>query len=274
MMNHNDILYFRIWFKDYVKKFSSTDPEIEANLRYKEGHSCRVRDYILAVAQELDLDKGQMFLAETIGLFHDIGRFEQYVKYRTFKDHQSRDHAELGLIVLEESQIFTDRLSNLEIETAFTAIQNHNKRLICPSVTGNTLLFCQLIRDADKLDIFEQIINFYENPEKTPYLAVESNHEEKGYSPEIIQEILNGQQVSYTSVKTPVDLKLTRLAWLLNLTFAASLEIAQNKRYLARLKAYIPVTADTRRVFQFVEEQMFNRTGRGVNNIDLAHCEA
>ena len=253
-MTQDDVRFFRSWFEDYTKRYPSEDAEVEANLRYKKEHSLRVRDHMLTFGRDLQLDTNQMFLAEVIGLFHDVGRFEQYVKYHTFKDHRSEDHAELGLSVLEREQIFSGRVSELEKEIILTAIRNHNQRIIHENVGGNTLLFCKLIRDADKLDILDQVINFYENPWRTPYLAVEGNHKDERYSPEIIQGILSGKQISYTSVKTPVDIKLIRLSWLLNLTFPTALEIAKRKQFLERLRVFIPETEETLKVFQYIEQ--------------------
>ncbi|HWQ40865.1 MAG TPA: HD domain-containing protein, partial [Desulfosporosinus sp.] len=252
-MTQDDVCFFTSWFEEYTESHPSETEKVEANLKYKKEHSLRVRDYMLTLGRDLQLDTNQMLLAEVIGLFHDIGRFEQYVKYRTFKDHQSEDHAELGLSVLKRYQIFSGRVSELEKAMILTAIKNHNQRVIQESVVGNTLLFCRLIRDADKLDILNQIISFYENPSRTPYLAVDSNHTDESYSPEIIQGILSGEQISYTLVRTPVDIKLIRLSWLLDLYFPTALEIAKSKGYLERLRAFIPVTKDTLKVFQYIK---------------------
>lgn len=253
-MTHDNIDFFRSWFENYTNEFPSDDVEVKANLRYKKDHSLRVRVHMLTLGRDLRLDTNQMFLAETIGLFHDVGRFEQYAKYHTFKDHQSEDHAKLGLSVLAREQILAGRVSEWETELILTAIKNHNQRVIDETVAGNSLLFCQLIRDADKLDILDQIINFYENPSSSPYFAVDKNHQDERYSPEIIQGIMSGKQISYTSVKTPVDIKLIRLAWLLDLTFPTTLEIAKSNRFLERLRAFIPETKETLKVFQYVEK--------------------
>ena len=261
-MTEDDVQFFRSWFEDYTQGYPAEDVEVEANLRYKKEHSLRVRDYMLTLGRDLQLDTNQMLLAEVIGLFHDVGRFEQYVKYHTFKDHESEDHADLGLLIMEREQIFSGRASELEKKIILTAIKNHNQLVIQEDIGGTTLLFCQLIRDSDKLDIFEQIINFYENPKRTPHLAVEENHKDQRYSPEIIQGILSGKQISYTSVKTPVDLKLIRLSWLLNLTFPAALEIAKRKEFFTRLRAFIPETKDTVKVFQYIEQIISRRVSK------------
>ena len=253
-MTQDDVRFFRAWFEDYTKRYPSEVAEVEANLRYKKEHSLRVQAHMLTLGRDIQLNTNQMFLAEVIGLFHDVGRFEQYVKYHTFKDHSSEDHAKLGLSVLEREQIFSGRVSELEKEIILPSIRNHNQRVIDENVGGETLLFCKLIRDADKLDILDQVINFYENPWRTPYFAVERNHKDERYSPEIIQGILSGKQISYTTVKTPVDIKLIRLSWLLDLTFPTALEIAKRKQFLERLRVFIPETTDTLKVFQYIEQ--------------------
>lgn len=252
-MIQNNLFFFRAWFEDFTEQFSAENAEVEANLNYKKEHSLRVRDLMLTLGRDVQLNSNQMFLAEVIGLFHDVGRFEQYVKYHTFKDHLSEDHAELGLAVLEREKIFSVRVSRLEQKIIFTAIRNHNQRVIDDNADGDILMFCKMIRDADKLDILEQIINFYEDPLRTPYLAVERNHKDERYSPEIIKGILQGKQISYSSVKTPVDIKLIRLAWLMDLTIPTAIEIAKRKRFLERLKRFIPETKETLEVFQYIE---------------------
>jgi len=111
-MTQDAVRFFRSWFENYTKRFPSEDAEVEANLTYKKEHSLRVRDYMITLGRDLQLDTIQMFLAEVIGLLHDVGRFEQYVKYHTFKDHRSEDHAKLGLSVLEREQTFLGQLAN------------------------------------------------------------------------------------------------------------------------------------------------------------------
>lgn len=248
--------YFSSWFNQYADSFSSPDEVVEANLRYKKEHSFRVRDNMLTIGGELNLNEEQMLLAELIGLFHDVGRFEQYWKYHTFKDHKSEDHAELGLSILERHQILAGHVSDLNRDMIYCSIRNHNKRVIPEDVQGDTLMFCRLIRDADKLDILEQVINYYENPQGTPHLAVEDYSKDESYSEEIVQAILNGGKVDYSLVKTGVDIRLVRLAWLLDISYPAALKIAIGKHYPERIMAFLPRTEDILKVYRVIEEYM------------------
>lgn len=258
-MTQSEVLYLTSWFENFTNRYTSRDLEIQANLQYKKDHSQRVRENMLMIGADLRHDTDQMKLAEVIGLFHDVGRFEQYARYHTFKDHLSEDHAILGVSILEREQILTGRVNESEIKIINESIVNHNQRVIRGTICGTTLKFCQMIRDADKLDIFDQIINFYENPGKTPYLAIEKDHEDQRYSLDIIKGILSGEQISYSIVKYPLDIKLVRLSWLLDLTFPIALKTARRKQYFERLKEFIPTTQDTLQVFRYIEQRLLQK---------------
>ena len=43
-----------------------------------------------------------LYMAETAALLHDIGRFEQFHRYKTFSDARSEDHAALGVDAIKE----------------------------------------------------------------------------------------------------------------------------------------------------------------------------
>ncbi|MFZ0035766.1 MAG: HD domain-containing protein, partial [Sedimentisphaerales bacterium] len=85
-MKQEQLKKFRVWFGDYVAGFYGDDKFVNANLKMKEEHSLRVCKEMSYLAQELDLADNQKRIADVIALFHDIGRFEQFVKYRTYND--------------------------------------------------------------------------------------------------------------------------------------------------------------------------------------------
>ncbi|NNM14477.1 MAG: HD domain-containing protein, partial [Gammaproteobacteria bacterium] len=90
--------------------------------------------------------------AKTIGLLHDVARFEQYMRYRTFNDRLSFDHGAFGVDLLKCMEWFMN-LEPPTQEIIERAIFNHNKAKISQRLEGNQLLQTRLIRDADKLDI-------------------------------------------------------------------------------------------------------------------------
>jgi putative nucleotidyltransferase with HDIG domain len=109
-MNKKHIRHFQSWFNDYVSNFylKGQDQENDWAIQLKEEHSWKVREEIIKISQRLQLSEDDILIAEILGLFHDIGRFQQYEKYRTFRDDLSENHAQIGARIVEHSQILKD----------------------------------------------------------------------------------------------------------------------------------------------------------------------
>ena len=145
-----DINNAKIIFKDYVSQYDSNDKRIIQ----KYEHSLRVCDLCKKIATYLNLSDDKILIAEFIGLLHDFGRFEQIKRYNTYNDRISVDHAKLGMDLLEEfgfDKFVKDKKTQ---EIIKIAVLNHNQTFIDDNLTEEELLFSQIIRDADKLDIF------------------------------------------------------------------------------------------------------------------------
>lgn len=142
-------------FDEYISNYDMSDPQIN----YKYYHSYRVMDAMKVLATKLKLSDKDIELAEIIGLFHDIGRFEQDKKYNSFSDIKM-DHGNYGVEVLKENKILNKlNIETSDYETVYKAIKNHNKFAIEPNLNERELLFSKLIRDADKLDILYALGN-------------------------------------------------------------------------------------------------------------------
>ncbi|MBN2350648.1 MAG: HD domain-containing protein, partial [Bacteroidales bacterium] len=93
----NSLTELQEWFINYVQTFYNRKTEIQQNIVLKKEHTHRVCKEIVAIGQELKLNNDELQLSEIIALLHDVGRFEQYARYRTFMDSKSENHAELGV---------------------------------------------------------------------------------------------------------------------------------------------------------------------------------
>ena len=143
------------YFDEYLKKYDMSDE----NINYKYHHSYRVMDNMEILAKSLNLPYCDINLAKCIGLLHDIGRFEQYNLFHCFKD-SLLDHGDYGEEILKKENILKQyNISKDDYEVVYKAIRNHNKFKIEYNLTNRELLFCQLLRDADKLDILYALGN-------------------------------------------------------------------------------------------------------------------
>ena len=144
-------------FFAYTSRYDPDNPMI----RHKVEHTLRVAANCERIAASLRVGDEDVAFAWLLGLLHDIGRFEQVCRYGTFVDSVSVDHAEFGADLLFRDGLIhefpvqglaTDRLNLLE-----TAIRLHNKLTLPEDLDETARCFCDLIRDADKADIFRVV---------------------------------------------------------------------------------------------------------------------
>ncbi|MDQ7093098.1 HD domain-containing protein [Desulfosporosinus sp. PR] len=247
-MNQSRLERLNSWFVHYSNDFLSGDPKTAASIQAKIDHTSRVRANALNIAVSLDLNSNDTCMAEAIGLLHDAGRFEQFMKYGTYKDIVSEDHAELGLRVLAVNQVLKE-LTEEEKTIVETAIRCHNKYLLPRVISDNCLVFCKLIRDADKLDIFQQFVQE----------TAQNPGDKDGHSPEVIKSILEGNVVSFRIAKTDDDIKLMRMSWVLDINYDFTLKKLIEQRFLERMVETIEPAEDIQRVYDFLRIHLKSR---------------
>ncbi len=243
---------FYTWFRDYVGSFSSDNARVQAHLKLKENHTYRVCAEMRYLIQSLALPDSDARIAETIALFHDVGRFEQFCTYQTFMDARSENHCLLALRILREHKVL-DVLDNTERRIIETAIEFHGARDL-PEVPADTELFAKLIRDADKIDIFDVVIRNYKEYKLRPegFLLEVALPDTPGCSPELVQAVLDRRAIDYRELKTIDDVKLMQLGWVFDINFPASLVRIRERGYLDELIGMLPDTPQIVRVTDMV----------------------
>ena len=257
-MEQKQLEKFRAWFSDYVAGFYGDDEYLNSNLKLKKDHTHRTCEEILYLAKELGLSGNQMRIAEVITLFHDIGRFEQFVKYRTYNDPGSVNHCLLGLEVLRRTKVL-DEVDAPQRQLIEKAIEYHGSRELPADLNGECLLFSKLIRDADKIDALKVVTGYYrlyaENPRGFK-LELELP-DGPGYSTEVVKGLLSGRRIDYNELRTLNDMKLCQLGWVYDVNFAPTLKRIKQRRLLEMLVDFLPKTKDIERVkekiFEYVD---------------------
>ena len=139
-------------FDIFDKYFMGFDIE-DKMIQFKYNHSYRVLHQSDEISFTLNLDEDDNYLACLIGLLHDIGRFSQWTKNKSFND-ELLDHAQLGCAILfSEGKIKDYDVQESDYEIIKKAILNHNKFKIDDDLTIREKLHSKIIRDADKIDI-------------------------------------------------------------------------------------------------------------------------
>jgi len=248
-MKHQELLKLKKWFDNYVAGFYSDDRYVNANLQLKEEHSRRTCAEMLYLAEQLGLDASQTRLAEAIALLHDVGRFEQFIAFRTYHDPRSTDHCLLGVEVLRREKPL-DGLKLKEQQIIEKAIEYHGLCELPGGLDDETVFFSKLIRDADKLDVFYVVIENYRKYREKPvdFMLEVELPDEPGYTPEVLQAVLRGELLDYGGLRTLNDMKLLQLGWVYDVNFAATLERIKQRRFLETLTGFLPQTGDIEKV--------------------------
>ena len=172
-----------------------------------------------------------------LGLLHDIGRFEQVRKYNTFNDDESVDHAELGADILFKEGLIdlfpTSTLPDGWPKIAETAIRQHNKLNLAEGLDETTETLSNILRDADKVDIFRVLIELsYSNHNRGINLVQPENYE---VSPEVMKFVMAHRCVPRDVRKTFFFFFLSHCCLAFELVYEESRVITREQGYLHKL---------------------------------------
>ncbi len=214
-------------FKKYTDNYDISDEKI----KLKVDHTYRVAALSERIARSLGLGDDDTNLAWLIGMLHDIGRFEQLKNYGTFSDAESIDHAHYGVELLFEDGLIekfasendtkdlkgtkdlketavkseneekeTKEISELDILR--TAIWNHSAYRVEEGLTDRVKMFCNIIRDADKIDILK--VN-YDVTLEVIYDVTTEELKNSGVTDEVMKAFMEHHAVLRSLKKTPID---------------------------------------------------------------------
>ena len=222
-------------FAEYTSGYNATDPKI----KLKIDHTYRVAELCELIARDLKLDEYETDVAWLTGMLHDVGRFEQIKRYNTFNDAQSVDHANFGAdLLFKEALIdtyvdgFHDDKYGVIVENA---IRNHSAFRIDERLDEYTVMFCNILRDADKVDIFRVNVD---TPAEDIYNVTTEELKNSQVSPEVMAAFDERHAVLRSCKKTVVDHVAGHIALTFELVYPISLQIAKERGYLDKMMAF------------------------------------
>lgn len=258
-MDKESLFFCLKWFEDYTGRIHSSDVETEANIVLKLAHTNRVRENITIIARSLEMNGGDLALAETIAILHDVGRFEQLRDFGSFDDRRTLDHALLGLKVINRSKVLC-RLPKRDRDLIRRSIWNHNKYRIPDSEKAEVVLFSKLIRDADKLDILGIVADHFESRDQHPNRALDFGlADELRLTQDPVFDILQETMVKIDGLRTLGDMRLLYLSWIFDINFPVTLVAIKERGYLERLLSGISAQPEAFRIEAFLQDYLEKR---------------
>ena len=256
MIEKEALLSLKAWFADYVKTFHSADPEIQQNINIKKEHTIRVCSEIIDIAQSLGLNREELRLAKAIALLHDVGRFEQYDRYGTFSDLNSENHAVLGIKILNENNILKG-IDQSTQELILCAIFHHNRIELPKRTTEACLFFTKLLRDADKLDIWRVLTNYYCNKNIPRNESIELGlPDTPEISGKVCQELMAGKPIKEEHLKSLNDFKLLLIGWVYDVNFPRTFQLIRERGYLEMIRDALPPSERVLEIYSIIRTRL------------------
>lgn len=215
-------------FDDYAMKFDFNEDAI----RRKYEHSYRVMELGDKIVYSLGLEEDDSYLACITCLLHDIGRFEQWTKYKTFNDLKSFDHGKFASeLLFKENYIKKFNLEEKDYDLVRISIENHNKFEIDKNIKDeHILLHSKIVRDADKIDILYQLSN-------PKIIKMEESNDK--ISNNVIKSFKEHKCVKNEDMKNNNDSVIGTLSLVFDLNFDYSKKLIIEKEYLERMYEYL-----------------------------------
>lgn len=201
-------------FAEYVRNYDAEDPKIALKI----AHTYRVADISEDIARSLSLKNEDIYIAWLIGMLHDIGRFEQIRRYGSFIDSETTDHAQLGAdILFGEGRLIEAFSEDREMDDLLeTAIREHNRFMVTEGLDSRTRMFCDILRDADKVDILR--VN-YETPMEEIYNTTREELLASPVSPKVMVQARERITVSRDVTETYADHLIAHIALVFGLVY-------------------------------------------------------
>lgn len=237
-------------FETYVSNYDLNDPKI--HLKYV--HTGKVAENCERIALSLKLPPEDVEIAWEIGMLHDIGRFEQLRRFDTFMDSISIDHAEFGAeLLFREGLIAGYEPDERRYALIEKAIRNHSKYRLPEGLEEREVLFCQIIRDADKVDIYRA--NFETGMEDI-YNVTTRELKQSGITPEVYEAFQEEHAILRSLKKQPADHIAGHLALAFELVYPESKVILKEQGYLWRLADFETENPMTRKILADMKDRL------------------
>lgn len=222
-MNINNVIRD---FKDYVDEYLNAEEKNSdsyKNLLRKYNHSLRVMDLAKSIAIDLGLNGELLEFVQVVGLFHDIGRFEQWKRYHTFQDSKSVDHADYSVFVLKNNHLIDKYIKDEKLKNiSYKAIKYHNKYKVPSNFSKETKQICNIIREADKIDL----LNIISSKERVVNIG------EDAFSEKIMNTIRNKKLILLSDRTTKADFLASNLAFIFDMNYVESFKLLKEKNYI------------------------------------------
>lgn len=208
-------------------------------IRLKIEHSLHVLDNARAIVRGEALPEPTARLCLLCALYHDIGRFPQLARYRTFNDRESINHGRAGVLALRGLDLPGD-VSPADARVLRISVGQHNLKAVREPLPAHLDHPVHVVRDADKLDIFRIMIGHFQSDTPNPLVTMNMNSDPDAYTETVYEAVLDGREGSYAQFRYANDFLLLLVGWAFHLRYTASLDLILSRGYLDTIFSLLP----------------------------------
>lgn len=252
-------------FAEYASHYDASDGKI----KLKIDHTYRVAGLCDRIARSLDLPVEDVDLAWLLGMLHDVGRFEQLRQYGTFSDAESIDHAHFAIEILFNQERLADYIEitpdmgnvlnhaenfagkhlecNEDIFIIYKAIWNHSAYRVEDGLNARTRMFCDILRDGDKVDILK--VN-QDVPMEVIYDVTAGELRQAEVTEAVMGQFFERHAILRSTKRTCVDNIVGHAALVFELVYPESRRAVDEQGYLHKLLKFSSDNPKTMEQFQ------------------------
>ena len=237
-MDGADVRRLRVRFVGLAKEYASRLGEGRVHIDLKRDHSLRVHALASKIVAGEGLPQPHLYVAAA--LLHDIGRFPQFERFGTYRDDMSVDHGDEGASFLRENG-FLEGFSERDRACLQDVVRLHNKRELPQGMDPLERSVCDVVRDADKLDIVPVVLSaMAADGPCDPVVTLGLADEPGAWTASVLETVEAGANPAYADLRYMNDFKLLLASWGPKLVHRSSRRLFAVRGSLDRIFAILP----------------------------------
>jgi hypothetical protein len=229
----------RLEFEEYFQTLKTENQDNKPRVDDVRSHSLRVVSNSLLLSKMVLQNDEDHGIAEIIALFHDLGRATLIAEGIESPTNIQRDHAALAVKLLQQMSFYANLSPEVQLIIS-KSIDGHNKHKLPKLDNEQQMQFARILRDADKLDIFDSSYRFFKEKSGIQPIVTFDLISQIDISEKILKSVMSCKTAMFEDMKTMNDYKLLLMSMAFDLNFKYSFRIMSEKQYIQKIYETLP----------------------------------
>lgn len=229
----------RLEFEEFFQSLIIDLAEHQQRIEDVRAHSIRVATHIQLISKTVLPGEDEIRLAEVIALLHDLGRASLIARGTASPMNIQRDHAVLSAQLIQKMDFYQKIPADMQA-ILLKSVESHNKLKLPKLDTEQQNIYSRLLRDADKLDIFEYSYRYIKEKSGMQPIMTFDLINSPEVSEKIIKAIMSGKTAAVEDMKTMNDYKLLLISMAFDLNYKFTFRVISEKQYIQKIYETLP----------------------------------